>query len=138
MKQEFSTSWIGSRQVRKQRKYRYNAPLHISHKFISATLSKDLRKKYKRRSFPVRKGDTVKIMRGSLKKKEGKISSIDLKKRRVIIEGIQRTKKDGSKISVTFDPSNLMIKELAMEDKERIASMDKNKIVGKKNAPQNK
>ncbi len=136
MKKLFSNSWIGSKQVRKQRKYRFEAPLHLSHHLVSATLSKELRKKYARRSIPLRKGDKVKIMRGSFFDKEGKVSSVDLKRKRIMIEGIQRTKKDGSKISVVFDPSNLMIKELALEDKERVKSLEK--IPGKKTEIQEK
>ncbi len=125
MKKLFSTSWKSSKQVRKQRKYRFHAPLHLRHKMLRAQLSKELRKKYRRRNFSLRKGDHVKVMRGSFKKKEGKVISIDLKKRVVIIEGIQRSKKDGSKIPVLFDPSQLMIKELILEDKERLKALEK-------------
>lgn len=125
MKKIFSSRWIGSKQVRKQRKYRYHTPLHLAHKLVSVTLSKELRKKYQRKSFPLRKGDLVQVMRGFFKKKEGKVSHVDLKKKKILIEGMQRTKKDGSKISVPFDPSKIMIKEIIMEDKKRIHSMDK-------------
>ena len=34
MKNKFSKKWISSSQTRKQRKYRMNAPLHISRKMI--------------------------------------------------------------------------------------------------------
>lgn len=127
MKQEFSTQWIGSIQPRKQRKYRANAPLHIRHDFVSANLSKELRKKYARRSFPLRKEDEVRIMRGEFKGKKGKIEKVDLKYSRVIIGGIHRTKKDGSKVSVYFNPSNLQIQELNMNDKKRVESITKEK-----------
>ena len=59
---------------------------------LSAHLSKDLIKKYKKRSFPLRKGDEVEIMRGEFKKKKGKISKVDLKKSKVYIEGINTKK----------------------------------------------
>jgi len=125
MKQKFSTKWIGSKQPRKQRKYRANAPLHILHKMISSNLSKELRKKYGKRSFPVRKGDIVKIMIGEFKRKTGKVDSIDVKKSRIIIEGIFRTKKDGSKVGVYFDASNLQIKELNLEDIKRKKALER-------------
>ena len=125
MKKKFSTQWKSNNQTRKQRKYLANAPLHLRHKFLSANLSKELRKKYKRRGFPVRKGDKVKIMVGKFKGKEGKIGSVDLKKLRVTIEGIQRQKKDGTKINVYFHPSNLQILELNLEDKERIKALER-------------
>ncbi|MEM4230786.1 MAG: 50S ribosomal protein L24 [Candidatus Pacearchaeota archaeon] len=119
MKQEFSKKWKRSKQPRKQRKYRINSPLHIKHKFLSCNLSKELREKYKRRNFPLRKGDSVKIMRGEFKGKTGKISTVNLKKIKVTVEGIQKQKKDGTKVNVYFDPSNLQIIELNLEDKER-------------------
>lgn len=92
---------------------------------MSANLSKELRKKYSRRSFPLRKDDVVKIMKGSFKGKSGKIASIDLKRIRVAIEGIQRSKKDGTKVNVFFAPSNLQIQSLNLEDKERIKSIER-------------
>ncbi len=79
MKRSFSVHWIGSKQPRKQRKYRANAPIHLRHKLVSANLSKELRAKHGRRSFPLRTGDSVKIMRGEFKGKTGKIESINLK-----------------------------------------------------------
>ena len=128
MKKQFSKHWKSSRQPRKQRKYRANAPLHIKHKLMSANLKKDLRKKYGRRSFPLRKGDSIKIMFGEFKNKTGKIALVYLKKLRVSIEGIQRTKKDGTKINVWFDPSNLQIQELDLDDKERIRAIERKNI----------
>lgn len=119
MKQKFSKKWKSSKQPRKQRKYRYNAPLHIKHKFLAAHLSKELIKKYSRRSLPVRKGDKVKIVRGRFKKHMGKIERVFTKKSQVYIENIQDLKKDGSKVFVSIHPSNLIITELNLEDKER-------------------
>jgi len=127
MKQKFSKHWKASKQPRKQRKYKANAPLHVRHKMISANLNKELRKKYGKRSFPLRKGDNVKIMRGEFKKKTGKIASVDLKRLRISIEGIQKSKKDGTKMNVWFNPSNLQIKELNLDDKKRIASLERGK-----------
>ncbi len=127
MKKKFSTSWKSSRQVRKQRKYMANAPLHLRHKFLSANLSKELRRKYNRRSFPLRKGDEVTVMRGEFSLKKGKIDSVELKKSRVTIEGLQRQKKDGTKVNVHFHPSKLQIQSLNLEDKERMAVLSRKK-----------
>ena len=125
MKQEFSTSWLSSKQPRKQRKYVYNAPLHLKHKFLSSLLSKDLRKKYGKRNLPLRKGDEVLIMRGSFKKKKAKVSSVNLKRTLAILEGIQRTKKDGSKVNIPFHPSVLQIVSLNLDDKKRLDSLNR-------------
>ena len=131
MKQKFSASWTGSKQPRKQRKFRANAPLHLRRKMISVSLSKNLREKHDKRNFPVRKGDNVSIMRGEFKGKSGKIESVNMKKMKVLIDGIYRTKKDGSKVAVMFEPSNLQIKELVLEDKKRKVSLERKASVKK-------
>jgi large subunit ribosomal protein L24 len=119
MKKEFSTYWKGSRQPRKQRKYVAKAPLHIKQKMLSSHLAKELRAKYGRRAFQLRKGDTVKIMNGEHKGKTGKVTDMNVNKMRVAIENIQVTKKDGSKANLYFPPAKLMIIELNLEDKMR-------------------
>jgi large subunit ribosomal protein L24 len=128
MKNKFSTKWKSSKQKRKQRKYRFNASLHTRKKMISAHLSKELKKKYSKRSIPLRKKDVVKVTRGNLKGKTGKVNIVSLKKLKVSIEGLQRQKKDGTKINIFFEPSNLQITELNLEDKKRL------KILETKNA----
>ena len=120
MKTNFSKMWKRSKQPRKQKKYRYLAPLHIKSKFMASHLSKELRQKYNRRSISVRKGDKVQVMRGQFKKKIGKIAKADIKKSKVYIDGIEIIKKDGTKTLYPVDPSNLMILELNLEDKKRL------------------
>lgn len=126
MKQKFNKNWKKSKQPRKQRKYSANAPLHLKGKFVSANLDKELRKKYHIRSLPVRKGDQVKIMRGGFKGKKGKVTKVIIKLSKIIIDGIQKKKKDGSKIDIKIQPSNVQIVELNLEDKKRIKTEKKN------------
>ncbi len=134
MKSKFSKSWAGSRQPRKQRKLRYNAPLHLRHKFLSANLSKELRKKHGKRSIPLRKGDEVLVMRGGFAGKKGKILEVDLKRCKVTIDGMNRKKADGSKVNVKLHPSNLQIVSLEMEDSRRLK---KQKFADKKEKKEN-
>lgn len=61
----------------KQRKKSKNASLHTLRKKVSGHLSKELRLKYTTRALPIRKGDTVKIIRGKFAKKEGKVTEVD-------------------------------------------------------------
>lgn len=135
MKKKFSNFWKASKLPRKQVKYRANAPFHIRHKMISANLSKELRKKYGKRNVPLRKGDEIKIMRGEFKGKKGKVENVNLKKMKIMIAGIFRTKKDGTKIEVSFDSSKLQIIELNLEDKKRreiVSAKVKENMGGKK------
>lgn len=142
MKSLFSTSWNSSKQPRKQRKYLHNAPLHLRHKFLNAPLSKSLRAKYGKRSTPVRKGDEVLVMRGSFRKKKAKVSSVDLKKSKIILEGIQRSKRDGTKVPIRFNANILQIQELFLDDKKRIERLAKKnsseKAESKEQAEKNK
>lgn len=116
---KFSKSWKSSKNPRKQRKYRTNAPLNIKRKFLSVHLSKELRNKYKIRNTPIKKEDKVKIIRGQFKGKIGKIVQVLTKKSKVFIENIQTTKKDGAKNYYPIEPSNLTIIELNLTDKRR-------------------
>lgn len=119
MKSLFSKSWIKSKKARKQRKYVYNAPLHIKAKFLSSPLSKELKEKYNRRNITLRKGDTVKIMRGSNAGKEGKVDFVFPKKGIVFIEGFEKSRGEGSKSRDPFKPSNLQIVAVDLSDKKR-------------------
>ena len=117
--------WKSSKQPRKQRKYLANAPLHIKMKLMGVNLSKELRKKYQKRSVALRKKDSVKIMRGKFKGKKGKVIKVMLKTQKVEIDGIQIKKQDGSKVNIKLRPSNLQITELNLEDKKRNKALSK-------------
>ena len=125
MRKKFSTKWNSSTQPRKQRKYRFNAPLHVKHKFMAAHLSKELRAKYKTRSMPVAKGDKVKVLVGQYKGRENKIERVDLKNTKVYITGVDRTKRDGSKSMYPIHPSNILITELKLDDKKRKQALER-------------
>jgi large subunit ribosomal protein L24 len=112
MKQVFSKSWKSSKQPRKQRKYQANAPLSIKKKFLSTNISKTLRTKIGKRNVVIRKGDIVKIMRGSFKGKSGKVEKVLVKYEKIYVEGITRKKMDGSKVNVPLKASNLQITEM--------------------------
>lgn len=130
MKTTFATSWKKSTQVRKQRKYRYNAPLHIKDTFLHVHLDAALRKKYGTRALRVRKGDSVKVVRGQYKGKVGKVESVDTAYTKVYVTGVQRSRKDGSKQFIPLQPSNLLITDIVTSDKKRME-----KLKGAKAAP---
>lgn len=132
MKTKFSKTWIRSKQPRKQRKYVRNAPLHIKRKLLGSRLSKELTTKYGRRAIGVRKGDKVKVVRGNFKDHTGIVDTVLTKRTRVFIEGIQNIKRDGNKVFYPIHPSNLIITELNLEDKERQKNLERGKKNDKK------
>lgn len=118
---------IQSSKTRKQRKALYNAPLHRRQKLVSAHLSKELRAQFGRRALPIRKGDDVKIMRGSDSGKTGKVAEVDLKKTKVYIEGMTRKTAKGNEVKIPFQSSNLMITKAEFGDKMRQRIMERSK-----------
>jgi len=94
----------------------YNAPLHIRSKMIASHLADDLILKYRRRSLPVVKGDTVKVMRGNYRGQTGKVRRVDTKKWTVEVEGVVITKVDGKKVPRPIHASNLLITRLNLTD----------------------
>ncbi|MDD9953976.1 MAG: 50S ribosomal protein L24 [Candidatus Woesearchaeota archaeon] len=122
MKKAYSPAWKASTQTRKQRKFRYNAPLHVRGKFLAAHLAKELREKHKKRSLRVRTGDTVRVLRGEFKGREGKVDRVDLSKGRLFIAKVERIKPDGAtKVQIGFSASNVMLVELDKSDKKRLS-----------------
>ena len=89
------THQIVSSQRRKSRKAHFSAPSSIRRKIMSSHLNKELRTKYDVRAVPVRKGDTVKIMRGHFKGREGNIQAGYRKRWALHIEKIVRDKTNG-------------------------------------------
>ena len=112
---------------RKQRKRLYNAPAHLRHKLMAAPLSPELAASKKTKSFPVRKGDTVRVVRGDHIGFEGKVSRVDLKRYRIFLEGLTREKVDGTNIFVSVHPSKVIIKNLKLDDKWRKVILERKK-----------
>jgi len=109
----------------KQRKKFFNAAQHKKRKWLASHLEENLILKYDKRSLPVIKGDTVKIMRGSYKGHEDKIASVNVKRNTLEIEGITMAKADGNKIAKPIHPSNVLITKLNLTDKLRRKNLEK-------------
>ena len=57
---------IESSKPKKQRKFHYDKPLHMKQQGLASHLDKKLAKQLEKRSIPIRKGDTMKVMRGGI------------------------------------------------------------------------
>ncbi|MCP8309642.1 MAG: 50S ribosomal protein L24 [archaeon] len=103
----------------KVRKKLFKSPAYVRSKQFSSHLSDELYDKYKVRSLRVRKGDTVKIMRGEYKGIEGKVTGLDMKAGRITIEGVTREKIAGGTVPIKIHSSKVMIMSLNLDDKWR-------------------
>ncbi len=112
-----------SKKPRAQRRAVANAPHHRRRKFLSAPLSDELKAKYGLRSLPVRKGDTVKVMRGDFSGIEGKVIGVDRERARILVEGITRESVSGEAKNVPIHASKVMITSLDLSDKWRAEAL---------------
>ncbi|MGA2628355.1 MAG: 50S ribosomal protein L24 [Candidatus Bathyarchaeia archaeon] len=111
------------RRPSKQRKKIYDAQGQSLRKLLAASLSEELQGTQGRRSYPVRKGDTVKILRGDYAGVEGKVNDIDTRGRRLFVEGVTREMTSGTSTNVSVHSSKVMITKLNLDDKWRSESI---------------
>ena len=72
-------------------------------------------------AIPVVKGDKVKIVRGSQKGKEGKVTEVYRKKWVIHVEGVTGDKANGSNYKIGLDASKVEITELKLnKDRKNI------------------
>ena len=102
----------------------YRATFQTRSKQLGSTLSKDLHKKYGKKSVRVVEGDNITILRGEYKGVDGKISKISPSKSSVAIEGIKKEKTKGDKFDVYIHTSNLVVTSLNTSDKWRMAKLE--------------
>jgi large subunit ribosomal protein L24 len=102
----------------------YQATFTTKSKQLGSALSKDLHKKYGKRSVRVIEGDSIRIVRGEYKGVDGKISTISTQKNSVSIEGIKKEKTKGDKFDVYIHTSNLVVTSLNTGDKWRMARLE--------------
>lgn len=108
-----------SKDPSKQRKKILIKPYHLIKKIMKAHLSKELKEKYNKRAVPLRKGDTVKVLRGEFKGIQGKVINVDRKRMKVYIENVTRKKADGSTVNVPIHVSKVLITQLNLDDEYR-------------------
>jgi large subunit ribosomal protein L24 len=111
---------VTSSQPRKQRKFRYNAPLHIKSTFLNAHMSDELVKEHGIKTLRVVEGDTVKVMRGDHAGSEGKVREVDVKYESIAVDGIVEQKADGKEMPRKIHASNVLLTKLNTDDERRL------------------
>ena len=119
-----------STQPRKQRLFGYNRNAHDRSRAMSAHLSDELLKEYSTvRAVVVRKGDTVKVVRGSIKGHVARVIDVYPKWGLITLEGEEGTilKADGKRVARMFRPSKVIITKLDLSDPWRREKLQKAK-----------
>ncbi len=107
---------VGNTKPSTVRKQQRNAPIHIRRRYISAPLSPNLKTQYGARTMPIIEEDTVTITKGDRKLTEGKVLRVNTKNPKVYIEGVTRTRLDGSTVQLPVRAENVMITKLKLDD----------------------
>jgi large subunit ribosomal protein L24 len=114
-----------SKLPRKQRKDLYKAPLHRRQKRVVSPLSAELKEKYGKRNVQVRRGDTVRMLRGDFTGHEGKVEKVILKTGRIHVEGVTIQKANATDRFLPVDPSKCEIIKLDLSDDLRIKKLER-------------
>ena len=112
---------MSSSKPRKQRFFRYNAPMHVRQHFVHVHLDRQLREKLslKKRAVQISRGDTVKVMSGSKRGTTGKVVRVSLSTGRVFIDSLMKKNAKGKEFNVPISSSNVYITELNLADGRR-------------------
>ena len=105
----------------------YYATKQTASSQLSGSLSKELQKKYHKRSVRIIEGDTVKVVRGEFDGVDGKVTKVSLENNGINIEGVKKDKIKGDKFDVYVHTTNIVVTGLNGDDKWRM-----NKLEGKK------
>ena len=112
-------------QPSKERKRMYDAPKHVKSSMVGASLSTDLREKYKVRSIRIRKSDSVKVLRGEYKGVEGKITKVFVEDGKINVDGVTHEKIAGGTVPIKIHASNVIVTSLNMDDSWRRKKLEK-------------
>jgi large subunit ribosomal protein L24 len=107
---------VASRLPRKQRKYRHTAPIHARRRWVSAPLSRELRRRYGRRQLTVRQGDTVLVTGGSFEGREERVAKVDVRSGTVTLDNVTLKKADQKLKELPLKPALLLLTRLNLAD----------------------
>lgn len=105
-----------STQPRRQRRALFDADTFERRRRMSVPLSRELRTRYGRRSLPVRKGDTVRILSGSYKGREERVARIDRRDYSMTLDNVTGKTADAKMKPLPIRPSHLVLTRLNLAD----------------------
>lgn len=105
---------------RKARKAYFTAPSSERRVLLSAPLSKELQEQYGIKALPIRRDDEVRVVRGSKKGQDGKVSAVYRLKFCIHVDKVAKDKANGASVPIGVHPSKCVITKLHL-DKDRKA-----------------
>jgi large subunit ribosomal protein L24 len=108
---------------RRQRRALYNATTFERRRRMTVLLSRELRTRFRRRSVPVRKGDTVRVLGGSFKGREERVAKIDRRAYSITLDNVTLKTADEKMKPLGLRPGRLVITRLNLSDSWRRRSL---------------
>lgn len=105
-----------SSQPRRQRKALYTATTFERRRRMAVPLSRELRTRYGRRSLPVRKGDTVRVLSGSYLGREERVAKVDRRGYAVTLDNVTGKAADAKLKPLAIRPAHLVLTRLNLSD----------------------
>ncbi|HXQ48420.1 MAG TPA: 50S ribosomal protein L24 [Thermoplasmata archaeon] len=101
---------------RRQRKSVYDATTFQRRILMTVPLSRELRRRFHRRSVPVRKGDTVRVMSGSFVGREERVAKIDRRGYSVTLDNVTLKTGEAKLKPLAIKTSHLVVTKLNLAD----------------------
>jgi len=108
---------------RRQRRALYSADTFERRRRMTVLLSRELRARFHRRSVPLRKGDTVRVLGGSYKGREERVAKIDRRAYAVTLDNVTLKTADEKMKPLDLRPGHLVITKLNLSDAWRRRSL---------------
>ncbi|HEV2519586.1 MAG TPA: 50S ribosomal protein L24 [Thermoplasmata archaeon] len=105
-----------SRQPRRQRLARFEADHFERRRRMAVPLSREMRRRYGRRSLPVRKGDTVRILSGSYKGREERVAKVSRRDYSVTLDNVTTKTGDQKLKPLPIQLTHLVLTRLNLSD----------------------
>ncbi|MGA7923002.1 MAG: 50S ribosomal protein L24 [Thermoplasmata archaeon] len=107
---------IRSTQARRQRRAVFSAHSFVRRRRMTVPLSRELRARYHRRSLPLRKGDTVRIIGGSYVGREERVAKVTTRNYAVTLDNVTGKTADAKLKPLAVRPSQLVLTKLNLAD----------------------
>jgi large subunit ribosomal protein L24 len=108
---------------RRQRRALYEATSAERRKRMTVPLSRELRARFHRRSAPVRKGDTVRVLAGSYEGREERVARIDRRAYTVTLDNVTLKTAEEKLKELPLKPAYLVLTRLNLADPWRRRSL---------------
>ncbi len=102
--------------ARRQRKMLYTAHTALRRRMMSVPLSKELRSRFHRRALPPRKGDTVRILKGSYEGREERIAKVDRRALAVTLDNVTSKTGESKQTALPVRTGSLVLVHLNLAD----------------------